>query len=356
MSQDIPAKNFTWKTDLGDLSNPACFNEPINITGFSSKIIIDALHDMIRIRLAEQQIAHLASSNKIKCPVHLGIGQEAVAVGIAKNLRKTDRAFGNHRSHSHYLAMGGDTRKLFAEVMGKYTGCSHGFGGSMHIYAQEVGFYGSVPIVAGTIPLAVGAALAAKLDNHGDVAVAFFGDGACEEGVFHESLNVAASMNLPIVFVVENNLFSSHLDVYFRQPSDKMARFADAARIAHCTVDGNNLIEVSTKAGALIEQARVRNNPILIEAITYRWLGHVGPRADIDVGLRRSEEEVEAWKRRDPVSRLLTSLIANNKYSIEEFNDYSEKISAEYENLCLEIESDPFPPDSTLMDYVYAKN
>ncbi|NBX02496.1 MAG: thiamine pyrophosphate-dependent dehydrogenase E1 component subunit alpha [Alphaproteobacteria bacterium] len=216
MQQNLENNPYCWKTELGDLSNPLYYNEVLDIRGFQPDFLVNALQAMVRIRLAEEEIANMAISGLAKCPVHLAIGQEAVAVGVAANLRKTDRAFGNHRSHSHYLAMGGSERKLFAEVLGKYTGCSHGFGGSMHLFAQEVGFYGSVPIVAGTVPLAVGAAMAAKFDGKGDVALAFFGDGACEEGVVHECLNMSASMQLPMIFVVENNLFSSHLDINLR--------------------------------------------------------------------------------------------------------------------------------------------
>jgi len=355
MATDILVKEHKWKTDLGQLSDPNSFNDKIDISGLSTKCLIEALHSMVRIRLAEQEIANLTTTGLVKCPIHLAIGQEAIPVGIAANLRKTDHAFGNHRSHGHYLAMGGDPRKLFAEIMGKFTGCSHGFGGSMHIYAKEVGFYGSVPIVAGTISLAVGASIAAKFDNNGDVAVAFFGDGACEEGVFHECLNISASMGLPMIFVVENNLFSSHLDVYFRQPSDRMARFAESAKIEHCTIDGNNVVEVITKSGALIEKMRLNSTPILIEAITYRWLGHAGPRDDIDVGVRRSHDEVLAWRKRDPIARALNALIDEEKYTLAEFNNYSEKIYREFKNMCADVTNDPFPPENTLMDFVYAK-
>lgn len=344
----------SWKSELGNLSDPKNYNGAIDIVGCKPEQLISMLRNMISIRLAEEAIADMATSGAAKCPVHLAIGQEAVAVGIAANLRPTDRAFGNHRSHSHYLAMGGSIRKLFAEVLGKYTGCSHGFGGSMHLYAREVGFYGSVPIVAGTIPLAVGAGIAAKFDGRGDVAVAFFGDGACEEGVFHECLNMAASMQIPMIFAVENNLFSSHLDINLRQPSDKIARFAEAARIAHCTIDGNDFGVVMKEAGKLIANARATNSPALIEAITYRWRGHVGPREDIDVGLRRSPEDIVAWKKRDPIERLLQPLIAAGHYERESFDEFTAKTRADFAALCAEVANDPYPPENSLMDYVYA--
>jgi TPP-dependent pyruvate/acetoin dehydrogenase alpha subunit len=161
MKHILPLKELEsltiWQSQLGDLANPIHYASAINIQGCDPSSLIKALHGMVNIRIAEETIADMVTAGHVKCPVHLAIGQEAVSVGIATNLRKSDRAFGNHRSHGHYLAMGGDVRKLFAEVLGKSTGCSHGFGGSMHLFAQDVGFYGSVPIVAGTIPLAVGA-------------------------------------------------------------------------------------------------------------------------------------------------------------------------------------------------------
>jgi TPP-dependent pyruvate/acetoin dehydrogenase alpha subunit/pyruvate/2-oxoglutarate/acetoin dehydrogenase E1 component len=301
-----------WTSDLGDLANPACFTAPIDLKNHSTETLTKALHDMTLIRVAEDVIADMVVAGEVKCPAHLAIGQEAASVGVAAHLRKTDRAFGCHRSHSHYLAMGASLNGLVAEVMGKATGCSKGFGGSMHLFGKDAGFFGSVPIVAGTIPLAVGAAMAAKMDRDSDmdVGVAYFGDGACEEGVFHECLNMAASFKLPMVFVVENNLFSSHLDIHLRQPSDRIARFADAAKIKNATVDGNDVVAVMQAAGELIAQARAGHGPVLIECITYRWRGHVGADENIDVGVRRTAKEVEAWKKRDPIGRLLKSLEA----------------------------------------------
>ena len=157
----------------------------------------------------------------------------------------------------------------------------------MHLFAEETPFCGSVPIVAGTVPLAVGAALAAKLDGSPEVGIAYFGDGACEEGIVHESLNLASQMKLPVLFVVENNFYSSHMDIKLRQPSDRTARFADAHLIDTEVVDGNNVVEVANAAGRLIEQARTGKGPGFLECVTYRWRGHVGPDENIDVGIRR---------------------------------------------------------------------
>lgn len=341
-------------SELGDLAKPDRLHAPIQTGTVPTETLIAKLRDMMLIRLAEEEIADMAKNGEAKCPTHLAVGQEAASVGIAAHLRKTDRAFGCHRSHSHYLAMGGSLEGLLAEIMGKATGCSGGFGGSMHIFAKDAGFYGSVPIVGGTIPLAVGAALAARMDGNGDVGVAFFGDGACEEGVLHESLNMASTFKLPMVFVVENNLFSSHLDIHLRQPSDRIARFADAAKVRSVTVDGNDVVAMMEKTGPLIEAARNGEGPCLIEAVTYRWLGHVGPNADIDVGVRRSMAELEAWKGRDPVERLLQSLEGRG-YTRAQFQSMCGEIKEQLANARKSAKTAPWPEDKVLTDIVYAK-
>lgn len=257
--------------DLVDvLSDPGNFTEPLNISGCNPSLLINQLEMMLIIRYAEDQISDWAADGSAKCPCHLGVGQEAVAVGVASALRSSDRAFGTHRSHSQFLAMGGDLDSLLCEVLGKADGCSKGMGGSMHLYGASHGFYGSVPIVGATIPLAVGAALAAKMDGNGDVAVAFFGDGSAEEGVLHESLNLSAVYKLPMIFVCENNLFASHLHISLRQSSNTISRFADAHCIKSAVIDGNDVVAVSKAAGSAIEAARNNCEPFFIEAASYQ--------------------------------------------------------------------------------------
>jgi pyruvate dehydrogenase E1 component beta subunit len=346
-----PGKN--WVSELGDLARPEKFCAPLELGSVSTETLVKKLYDMMLIRLAEEEVIDMVKCGEAKCPTHLAIGQEAASVGIAAHLRKTDRAFGCHRSHSHYLAMGGSLEAMLAEIMGKATGCSGGFGGSMHLFGKDVGFYGSVPIVGGTIPLAVGAGIAARMDGRGDVGVAFFGDGACEEGVLHESLNMAAAFSLPVVFVVENNLFSSHLDIHLRQPSDRVARFADAAKIRTLTMDGNDVVAVMEQAGKLIEDTRNGAGPCLIEAVTYRWLGHVGPNADIDVGVRRSMTEIEAWKRRDPVERLLAAL-EKRGYTRGQFQSLCGDIKETINTARANAKAAPWPEKSSLTGIVYA--
>ncbi|MBX9697568.1 MAG: thiamine pyrophosphate-dependent dehydrogenase E1 component subunit alpha, partial [Alphaproteobacteria bacterium] len=298
----------------------------------------------------------MVKSGLVKCPCHLAVGQEAVSVALAHALNSSDRAFGNHRSHAHYLAMGGRLDALFSEVLGRATGCSKGMGGSMHIYAGEVGFHGSVPIVAGTIPIAVGAALASKMDKKGTVAVAFFGDGACEEGVVHECLNIASVMQLPMVFVVENNLYSSHLDIMQRQPYDSTARFAEAHRVKSCILDGNDVVTLAHTVKEHIDDIRHNPKPLFIEAVTFRWFGHVGPNDDIDVGVRRSATELAAWKKRDPIKRLSDALLIAGKITEAEFEDLKKTVHARVQVAASEAEKAPWPARDQMIKTVYAQN
>ena len=224
---------------LDKLFNPQEYHNPISIEGQDIKILKKILNLMLTIRKAEQQLALAKKNGLIGGPVHLGVGQEAIAVGISQNLKKTDRVFGNHRSHSHLLALNPDFYKLFAEVLGKETGFSKGMGGSMHLIDQSNGFYGSTPIVAGTVPLAVGAAIASKMQNLKDIGVSYIGDGAVEEGVVHECFNLAKVLKAPVLFVIENNLFASHIHISLRQPSETVSRFAEANHIPHQLLDGN---------------------------------------------------------------------------------------------------------------------
>jgi TPP-dependent pyruvate/acetoin dehydrogenase alpha subunit len=339
---------------FGYLADPAQYQQPIDIAGHDAQIVLTQLQMMLRIRLAERCLAEGRRDGLIGGPVHLGVGQEAVAVGVAAELRKTDRVFGAHRSHSHVLSMGSSLHRLFAEILGKDTGLSRGMGGSMHLWDQPNGFYGSVPIVSGTVPLAVGAALAAKLQGGGDVGVAYLGDGAVEEGVVHESLNLARMLKAPAIFVVENNLFASHMHISLRQPKESTARFAAANDIPYEIVDGNDVIKVRLAAARLIERARAGHGPGFIEAVTYRWYGHVDWREDIDVGVNRSAEDVSAWRKRDPVARLVAGLQAMGLIDADQLEAMEAKITEEVADAWREAQADAYPPLSALNSRVFA--
>jgi TPP-dependent pyruvate/acetoin dehydrogenase alpha subunit len=343
------------KIDLasGMIQSSKIIDENLDISTISPKELIEQLNAMIRIRQSEIKIAEMRKEGHIGGPVHLGAGQEAVAVGISSHLRKSDRIFSAHRSHAHLLALGSDVRKLFAELLGKSTGLTRGMGGSMHLWDQPNGFYGSVPIVAGTVPLAVGAGLAAKMQKTGDIAVAYFGDGAAEEGVVQESLNLASQLGVPILFVCENNFFSSHMHISQRQPIQSVARFAEANNIVNEVVDGNNVIAVGEAASKLIGDSRKSNVPAFLEVVTFRHYGHVDWREDIDVGVNRSASEVEKWKSRDPIERLKSALLKNDLLNQDELKNIYQNIDSEIESAWSAAISDPFPVTEDLLRTVY---
>lgn len=341
---------------LGHLSDPAQHQQPLDVVGQESATLLTQLKMMIRIRLAERCLAEGRRDGLIGGPVHLGVGQEAVAVGVAAKLRKTDRVFGAHRSHSHVLSMGSSLHRLFAEILGKDTGLSRGMGGSMHLWDQPNGFYGSVPIVSGTVPLAVGAALAAKMQGGGDIGVAYLGDGGMEEGVVHESLNLARMLNAPVLFVVENNLFASHMHISLRQPKEATARFAAANDIPYEIIDGNDVVQVRAAAARLIGRARAGEGPGFLEAVTYRWYGHVDWREDIDVGVNRSAVDVDAWRRRDPIARLVAGLNAQGLFDTKRLAAMEAEISVEVADAWKQAQADAYPPLSALTSRVFVNS
>lgn len=339
-------------SDLGALAQSDQCHEPLRLPAGDQAWLVEALRGMVLIRAAEERIGDMVSAGKIRCPCHLAIGQEAVAVGVARHLRPSDRVFGAHRSHAHYLSLGGSLRKLMAEVLGKDTGVSRGMGGSMHLIDRECGLMGTVPIVAATIPIAVGAALAAKMDGAGDVAVSYFGDGATEEGGFHESMNMAAVMGVPVLFVCENNFFASHLHISLRQPKDSVVRYAEAHRVPAWRVDGNDIVAMAQATGEAVGAMRAGGGPGFIEAVTYRWRGHVGPSEDEDVGVRR-KDDLHLWKGRDPVRRLFDALVEARVVGPDALTRIESEMRAEVAAAWAQAEQDPYPPPEALLDRVY---
>lgn len=338
---------------LGSLNNPDLHNEHIDISDYCKKDLLNHLKNMIRIRMVEDYLAVMKRDGFIGGPVHLGAGQEAIAVGVSTHLTPADKVFSTHRSHAHLLALGASLHGLFAEVLGKDSGLSRGMGGSMHLVCEPIGFYGSVPIVGGTIALAVGAALGEKLLNKNGVGLAYFGDGAAEEGVFHESMNLASQMNLPVLFVVENNLFASHLHITQRQPCNSISRFAEAHNIDFQVVDGNDVVSVARASRKLIDNARVHGSPGLLEAITYRRYGHVDWREDIDVGVNRSADDMGKWRKRDPIKRLFNSLELNGISNHDAILELEEGFKLEIESAWRKAVEDPYPNGGELLNRVY---
>jgi TPP-dependent pyruvate/acetoin dehydrogenase alpha subunit len=340
---------------LGDLADPTKFHEPIDIEGQNPAVLRSQLRMMATIRMVEQKLALMRKDGVIGGPVHLGVGQEAVAVGVSESLRSSDRVFGAHRSHSHVLALGSSLHGLFAEVLGKDTGLARGMGGSMHLWDHSRGFYGSVPIVGGAVPLAVGAAFAAKHTGTDDIAVTYFGDGAVEEGAVQESFNLARMLKAPVLFVVENNFFSSHMHIRLRQPHDATARFAEAHDIPFEIVDGNDVVAVHTAAERLVTRSRRGEGPGFLEAVTFRWYGHVDWREDIDVGIARSPDDLANWRARDPISRLTAAMEAANIWSQTDHKELITELENEIASAWQQAMDDPWPEPGSLLDRVYAQ-
>ena len=260
-------------------------------------------YDMLRIRLVEEKLAEWYQTDLIKAPVHLSIGQEAVAVGVMAALRPEDKIVSTHRCHGHYLAKGGDLKRMMAEILGKATGCCQGKGGTMHLFDDKAGHVISIPLVAASIAFAVGLALSFKMQGENKIAVAFFGDGAVEEGIFWESLNFASVHHLPVLFVCENNLYATHSPILRRQPSSEIvSRIKPHNVYCQRLEDANNVLEVRRISQALVEITR-QNQPCFLEACTYRLREHWGPGEDWHLGYR-TREEGEYWVAKCPFKQL----------------------------------------------------
>jgi TPP-dependent pyruvate/acetoin dehydrogenase alpha subunit len=308
---------------------------------------------MLRVRLVEEAIAARYSEQGMRCPVHLSIGQEATAVGACAVLRVDDQIISSHRSHGHYLAKGGDLNAMLAEIYGRATGCCGGRGGSMHLFDDRVGVLASVPIVGSFIPLGTGAAMSYRNANQDRVCIVFLGDGATEEGAFHESLNFAALKKLPVIFFVENNGYSCYTNLEDRQPDRPMPDLARAYGIPSVQFDGNDVIAVYNNTATAVMRARAGRGPTLIVADTYRWREHCGPNYDNDIGYR-PPQEFESWRTRCPVESLASQLLADRSLTNDSQARLTGEIMAEIEAAFKFAIASPFPDPATVKDHVYA--
>lgn len=319
-----------------------------------NKLLESLLYNMMRIRMVEEEIAELYSEQEMRCPVHLCIGQEAVAVGICSLLNNDDYAFSGHRAHGHYLAKGGSLKSLIAEIYGKKTGCSKGKGGSQHLVDISAGFLASTAIVSGTIPVAVGAAFGSKIQNKGNISVAFFGDAAVEEGTTYESINFAALHKLPILFACENNLYATYSHISERQPSRQIYSMVKGHGIESILVDGNDVISVYEQTQMALNKIKQGEGPIFMEFKTYRWREHCGPNYDNNLGYR-SEEEFLSWKRKCPIEKLEKYVIEKKIMTQEEISLIKQKIQDEIEEAFLFAKESPFPEEQQLFENIYTE-
>lgn len=325
----------------------------INTPAYPAELQLRLYSIMKRIRLFEEKIVELYPEQEMKCPVHLCIGQEAIAAGICINLKKSDYVFSNHRGHGHALAKGAEMPPLMAEFYGKASGCSKGKGGSMHIVDAESGLLGTSAIVGGGIPMAVGAALASKIKGDGRITAVFFGDGAFEEGAFYESFNFASLKRLPVIFVCENNFYATNSHQRARQFSCKISSAASAFDAPGACIDGNDALAVYEAGKEAAQRARSGGGPTLIEATTYRWKGHVGPETDHEKGCRPKDELME-WMKKCPVGRFEKHLLENSVIDGKGLVALAEKIGAEIDKAVKFAKESPYPDVSELLTDVYS--
>jgi pyruvate dehydrogenase E1 component alpha subunit len=301
---------------------------------------------MLKIRHFETRVMELFATGELPGFVHLGLGQEAVAVGSCAALAQDDYITSTHRGHGHIIAKGGDMKQMMAELYGKATGYSKGKGGSMHIASPELGILGATGIVGSGIPLATGAALSAKLRHSNQVALAFFGDGASNEGTFHESLNMASAFNLPIVYVCENNLYAvgTRIDKVCKVP-DLSVR-ATGYGIPGITVDGNDVLAVYQAVRTAVDRARGGMGPSLIECKTYRWRTHFEGEPDT----YRPREEVEAWIKKEPIAPFRRRLIEEQVLTEEEATEIEKRVMKEVEECVDFARRSPLPATETALE------
>jgi TPP-dependent pyruvate/acetoin dehydrogenase alpha subunit len=305
-------------------------------------LIIKLLAGLWRIRMVEERIASLYLEQQMRCPVHLSIGQEGVAVGVCSALRVEDKVLSGHRAHAHYLAKGGNLPRMLAEIYGRATGCAKGRGGSMHLIDLSVHFMGSTPVVGSTLPVAVGTAWAAKMKGEKAVAAVFMGEGAAEEGVWHECLNFASLHALPIIFVCENNLYSVYTHLRERQPNRLLTNIAAAHGLATYRGDGNDVLEVYRYAHEAVTAARGGNGPVFMEFATYRWREHCGPNFDNDLGYR-TPEEFEEWQKKDPLLRVKRYVKNRGLLDDGELQEIRARLAMEIDEAVAFAQASPWP-------------
>lgn len=309
---------------------------------------------MLRIRKFQLKIEANYLENEMKTPIHLYIGQEAIAVAVCANLKKEDYISSNHRSHGHYLAKGGNLKALIAELYCKATGCSKGHGGSMHLVDTSVGHYGSSSIVGGGIPIATGLGLAIKMKKKPLVSVVFFSDGAADEGVLYESINFAVLKKLPVIFVLENNQYSVCSHVSSRQACDNIFHAMQPELMFTKMIDGNDVLEVYETARQAVEQTRSGRGPSFIECKTYRIRGHAGCESQDFKGYRTCEE-VEKWKARCPLITYQKKLLEAGVIQPNEIESMEKKIDAELDEAFDCARKDPLPDGKDLFLYLFCE-
>ena len=326
---------------------------PTGVGGFgpTSDQLLDLHRRMVRIRHFEEEAGRLSEAGKVPGALHLYVGEEAVAAGVMVHLSDEDTITSTHRGHGHIIAKGGDFRAIYAELLGKATGYCGGKGGSMHVSDLELGILGANGIVAGSMPIAVGAAFANRYRGNDRVTVCFFGDGASNEGAFHEAVNLAALYHLPVIFVCENNLYGEYTPQRRHQVIVDVVDRAPGYGILGTMVDGMDVLEVFAAAGEHIDRARAGGGPSMLECKTYRFYDHVGM-----TGMRRPYRElaeVDEWKARDPIAALEVHLLERGVLGADAIAAVHDRVREEIADALVFADESEFPEVSTLTDDVY---
>jgi acetoin:2,6-dichlorophenolindophenol oxidoreductase subunit alpha len=312
--------------------------------------IVDLLRRMWLIRVFEEKVSALYAERQIVGLLHLGIGQEAVAVGALSLLRPDDYVYGGHRSHGHAIAKGADVNKLMAEIAGRATGYCGGKGGSMHIVAKECGFITATGVVGGTIPLALGAAFAAKERKKGQLAVVFFGDGAGQAGPFHESLNIASLWRLPVIFICENNGYAEFTPLSAHTKIARLAQHAKTYGMPASTVDGNDLFAVRDAMTKAVAKCRAGNGPVFVECLTHRMRGHY----EGDPAKYRELSQLAEWKKKDPIARVARALKSKRALTDAQLEAIESEARALADKAAEFSLASPWPAEAAVGDQVYA--
>ena len=312
--------------------------------------MLDLLRQMLRIRHFEEKCAELYTQEKIRGFMHLYDGEEAIAVGVIPVLEKRDRIVATYREHGHALVRGVPMTKVLAEMYGKQEGCSRGRGGSMHLFDGATNFHGGNAIVGGGLPLSIGLALADRMRRNDFVTACFFGEGAVAEGEFHESMNLAALWNLPVLFVCENNLYAMGTALALSESETDVARKASCYRIASETVDGMDVVAVEGAARRAIHAVRESGKPYFLECRTYRLRAH----SMFDAQLYRGKTEIEAWRPREPIVRFRGWLETNHMVHADEVSRMEAEIDAEIAEAVAFAEAGSWEPVEQLTRFTYA--
>ncbi len=315
---------------------------------------IKLYYEMLRIREIEKTIAEKYNEWEMRCPVHLSIGQEAVAVGVCQNLKKNDEIVTAHRCHAHYLAKGGSLKSMISELYGKETGCAKGLGGSMHLIDLRAGVSAAVPIVGSTIPIGTGIAWANKIKKSGKIVAIFFGDGATEEGVFFESLDFAALHRLPVLFVCENNEYSVYSHISKRQSKKRnITSISESLGVKSLKLNGNSIEEVFLKSKDIINKMRKDSKPYLIELKTFRAVEHCGPNNDDNLNYR-TKNYLNYWEQKCPISNYEKFLKRNKLLSNYQLLKIKENIKKQISSAFDFAKKSKFPKKKLLKKYIYA--